>query len=301
MKHIVCYSGGHSSGLVAIEVVRRYGKENVILLNHDISLKVEEQDIKRFKKQVADYLGMPITYKNYNDLPVEELPDQFEIVEIEKSFISPQTRQALCTSRLKTVPLTLYLEHEFPDKNATLYYGFDDTELIRVERRKVILNDMGFASDYPLALWGKFGNLRKFYEKQGVNFESVIITENWINTDSFERTIFSTKELGIEPPNTYSVFKHANCTGCLKAGQQHWYCVYIYANHIFERAKLSEERIGYSIIKGAFLKELEPKFEKMKCAGVVATEHTPFQTFWSQAKKYLKKLEEDIKPCECTF
>ena len=31
-KHIVCYSGGHSSALVAIEVVRRYGKENTVLV-----------------------------------------------------------------------------------------------------------------------------------------------------------------------------------------------------------------------------------------------------------------------------
>ena len=54
-KHIVCYSGGHSSALVAIEVVRKYGKENVILLNHDINPRFENNDIKRFKKEVSDY------------------------------------------------------------------------------------------------------------------------------------------------------------------------------------------------------------------------------------------------------
>lgn len=37
MKHIVCFSGGHSSALAAIETVRRYGQEGVVLLNHDIS------------------------------------------------------------------------------------------------------------------------------------------------------------------------------------------------------------------------------------------------------------------------
>ena len=52
MKYIVCYSGGHSSALVAIEAVRKYGKENVILLNHDISKEVEHEDIKRFKKRI---------------------------------------------------------------------------------------------------------------------------------------------------------------------------------------------------------------------------------------------------------
>lgn len=36
MKHIICYSGGHSSALVAIEVARKYGAGDVVLLNHDI-------------------------------------------------------------------------------------------------------------------------------------------------------------------------------------------------------------------------------------------------------------------------
>ena len=54
-KHIVCFSGGHSSALVAIEVVRKYGKGSVILLNHDINSNVESKDIKRFKKEVAQY------------------------------------------------------------------------------------------------------------------------------------------------------------------------------------------------------------------------------------------------------
>ena len=62
MKHIVCYSGGHSSAIVAIEVVRKFGAENVILLNHDISPKVEHEDIKRFKNEISAYIGVEITH-----------------------------------------------------------------------------------------------------------------------------------------------------------------------------------------------------------------------------------------------
>ena len=62
MKYVVCYSGGHSSAICAVEAVRRYGRENVILLNHDICSRVEDKDIKRFKLEVADYLGIKITY-----------------------------------------------------------------------------------------------------------------------------------------------------------------------------------------------------------------------------------------------
>lgn len=326
-KHIICYSGGHSSALVAIEVVRRYGKENVILLNHDINAWVEGYDIKRFKKEVADYLGIPITYKNYQDLPVDLLPNQFEIVEIEKSFLSPQTRQALCTSRLKTVPFTEYLNYNFADKNCVIYYGFDEEEPNRIERREAILSNMGYKSDFPLSLWISVGIERyndfmineflKIHNKaHKTKFKLPFFKKIFADTIElaksfgliilkdfstvYERTIFSTDEIGIMPPNSYDMFKHGNCIGCLKAGQQHWYVVYCHYYEIFCRAMLSEERIGYSIIKDNFLKDLEEKFSKMKCAGIEANEHIPFQTFWAKAKKYLKLIEADQKPCECT-
>jgi len=323
MKHIICYSGGHSSALVAIEVARRYGKENTILLNHDINSNVEGEDIKRFKKQISVYLQIPITYKNYNDLPLSNLPDQFDICEELGSFVNPATRQGLCTTYLKTIPFTKYLEEYFTDKNCIIYYGFDKNEPNRIERRQSILGDMGYNTDFPLSLWGKDGiDLYNEYQiKQSMNFwnkanpESkykdpyLFIDEN-INflefcdikdySSIYKRTIFSTIEVGIEPPNSYSHFKHANCDGCLKGGQQHWYVTYVKRPDIFERAKLSESRIGYSIIKDNPLIELESKFSKMKCAGIEASEHIPFQTFWAEAKKILKnKIEEDEKPCEC--
>ena len=64
MKYVVCYSGGHNSALAAVETVRRFGRENVILLNHDISSKVESIKIKEFKKQVAEYLQVQISFAN---------------------------------------------------------------------------------------------------------------------------------------------------------------------------------------------------------------------------------------------
>lgn len=64
MKHIVCFSGGHSSAIAAVEVVRKFGAEDTILLNHDLCPRTEDADIKRFKKQVSDYLGVPSVYGN---------------------------------------------------------------------------------------------------------------------------------------------------------------------------------------------------------------------------------------------
>lgn len=276
MKHIVCYSGGHSSALVAIEVVRKFGKENVILLNHDIAASVESPDIKRFKKEVSEYLGVDITYANINNLDSENLPDQFDVVMQAKAFKVGRGSE-LCTSRLKTEPFMKFLKSNFSDKNCVIYYGFDASEGVRIQRRSSILGQLGYKTDYPLALWKKE-----------------------------ERTIYDTQEVNITPPCTYDDFKHANCIGCLKAGKQHWYIVYCTRQDIYEKAKQAEDYIGYTIDKELSLEELEPMFEKMKEANVKPTEHVIHQTFWKNARKAVKDLDQhvidfDSKPCECVF
>ncbi len=271
-KHIVCFSGGHSSGLVAIEVVRKFGKENVVLLNHDINKDVEDQDIKRFKQEVADHLGIPITYANYKGLPTEDLPDQFDISLMKKGFKQPGTGNAFCTYELKTKPFHDYLKTNFPEKNCVCYYGFDSNENTRIQRRAGIMSAMGYRTDFPLALW--------------------------------ERTILSTLEVAIPPPITYSHYKHANCAGCEKGGLQHWYVTYCREYRIFKKASKTEDELGYSLLRRfnepIYLSELEPIFKRMKCAGVPDTEHYPIHKF----KKYLKMYEiEEITlftmPCVC--
>ena len=278
MKHIVCFSGGHSSAIVAIEVARKYGKENVILLNHECIL--EDKDVERFENEIANYLGLSITYANFENSDVK---DQFDVVIDKGSFVSPQNRQALCTHVMKTQPFEKYMRLNFLPKNTLfeskkeciVYYGFDKNEPTRMQRRTGILAAQGYRTDYPLALWK-------------------------------ERTIHSTTEIGIKAPNLYSKFKHANCIGCLKAGWQHWYIVYCEYPKIFEKAKETEHKIGYSINKSAFLYEKEIEFAKMVKMGIEPSEHTPHQTFWANVRKKTKCFEDEEtaeikKPCECIF
>lgn len=300
MKHIICYSGGHSSALVAIEVTRKFGKENVILLNHNINSRYENKDIKRFKTEVSTYLGIPITYANVNGInDPEKIPNQFEVCEKKGTFVNPANRQILCTYVLKTEPFYKYLDMLTSGESYIIYYGFDDDEIKRVDRRKAMLNDKGFQSDYPMALWGGKENILKhWYVNQGKDYEVVKKIENYVESFEYERTIESIKEIGIEPPNSYSKYKHANCTGCLKAGQQHWYVVYCTDYEIFERGKLSEKRIGHSFGK-EYLKDLEPKFKKMKEFGIPADENIPSGLFWKSAKTYLNRGSKDMFPCEC--
>lgn len=271
MKHVVCYSGGHSSALVAIEVVRKFGKENVYLLNHDISSWVESPDVKRFKREVADYLGLPITFANIDGKKFDELPDQFDVV-VQAQAFKVGSGTELCTSRLKTQPFMTWLKENIPEKDCIIYYGFDANENARVQRRSGIMGALGYRTDYPLALWKS-------------------------------RSVFSTSEVGILPPNTYDTFKHANCIGCLKAGKQHWYIVYCKRPDVFEKAKWAEEEIGYTILKEASLEELEPIFAEMKSKEISTTEHTKGVTFWAQVRKsgISTKPDDYNKPCECVF
>ena len=267
MKHIVCFSGGHSSALVAIEVARKYGTADLILLNHDINARVEDADIKRFKQKVADHLGVPITYANYKGWATM---DQFDIALKHSAFKSGNN--VICTHRLKTEPFQKYLETNFPGgAGCILYYGFDATEPRRIQRRAQILGAQGYKTEFPLATW--------------------------------KRTIYSTNEIGVAPPMTYSTFRHANCVGCIKAGRQHWYVVWATRPDIFAKAKAAEEEIGYSIIKGVTLAELEPLFSRMKCAGIEATEKLPGQTFWAKVRAAGINTDTDpadLLPCECT-
>lgn len=274
--HIVCYSGGHSSALVAVEVFRRYGRDKLVLLNHDINPRVEDEDIKRFKREVAAWLQVPITYANHAKV---DQWDQFDVV-VDAQAFKVGSQNVICTSRLKTEPFHKWLKENVPNKNCMLYYGFDANEMHRVQRRIGILAAQGYHSQYPLALW--------------------------------ERTLTSIEELGIAPPLTYSQFKHANCQGCIKGGRQHWYVVYCTRPDIFAKGKDAEDKIGYSVIKSIYLDELEPMFARMQAAGVVPTEHVHHTKFWVDAKKRVEEFEAhtarqdviegdavDDRPCEC--
>lgn len=264
MKHIVCFSGGHSSALAAIETVRKYGNKAVILLNHDISPHVEHEDIKRFKREVADYLGLPITYAN---MPEWETTPPLAVAIKNKAF-KAYTRPAFCTARLKTEPFHRWLA-EHGELGDAVIYGFDPEETNRISRRKIVMRAMGYQAVFPLADW--------------------------------ERTILSTKEVGIKRPITYQTYKHANCIGCLKAGRQHWYCVYCLRPDIWEEAKQAEREIGYSIIKGVYLAELEPKFREMRDRlKIIPTDKTNSARFWADVRKAIPEDDPDL-PCDCTF
>ena len=272
VKYVVCYSGGYSSALVSLEAVKRHGKGNVILLNHDISDEVEDKDIKRFKIEVANYLGLNITYAN-----MEGWQDKTPLrVCRELGGFKFGNGPILCTTKLKTEPFHKWIKENYPVKKGEIrqdvvfLYGFDANEKARIQRRSSIMAAMGYKTDFPLAFW--------------------------------DRTIENIEEIGIKRPETYELMKHGNCKGCLKAGMQSWYLVYCLYHDLWEEAKETESEIGYSILKNKFLEDLEPKFKQMKCRGIVPTEKIGAKKFWSMVDKALG-IEGQISwlPCDCSF
>jgi len=272
LKYIVCFSGGHSSALCAIECVRKYGKENVILLNHDLSQEVEDQDIKRFKNEVAAYLGLEITpanmigWKTKTPLRVCRELGGFKF----------GNGPVLCTYHLKTKPFYYWLKNSFPVRKGQvredirIIYGFDRNEISRIQRRIGAMIGQGYKCDFPLAFW--------------------------------DRTLENTEEIGIPRPNVYELFRHANCKGCLKAGKQQWYLTYCLYPELWKEAVETEKEIGYSILKDTFLEELEPKFARMKCKGIIPSEKMKSQKFWSEVKKALPEDGQlSFLPCECAI
>lgn len=281
VTHIVCFSGGESSAKAAVEVVRKYGKENVILLNHNINPRFEDADIKRFKEQVANYLGLHITYANIDDISKDSaIPSQFHVCVL-SGAMTDFSGNALCTARLKTEPFFRYLSRHFEPigslfyKPCIIYYGFDSKETIRMQRRTGILGAMGYKTDYPM-IWK-------------------------------ERTIYSIREIGIEPPLTYKFYQHANCKGCLKASLLHWYVVYVNDILIYNEGIWMENELDFTIhtvirnkVKTPIsLTELAPIFERMRIDGIEATEHQSKQKFANKIKAYQLEECSTNKPCEC--
>uniref|UniRef100_A0A6M3XJT0 Phosphoadenosine phosphosulfate n=1 Tax=viral metagenome TaxID=1070528 RepID=A0A6M3XJT0_9ZZZZ len=271
MLYIVCFSGGHSSALAAIETVRRYGKSNVILLNHDISPEVEHKDIKRFKDDVSNYLDIGITYANMEGW---ETKTPLRICK-EISAFKVDNGTALCTNRLKTEPFKKWLKENIPAdienvrKDVKIIYGFDSNEPDRIQRRVGVMASIGYLTEYPLA--------------------------------TMERTIGKVEDIGIPRPVTYKLYRHANCTGCLKAGKQQWYVVYCTRPDIWEEAKETEKAIGYSILKDVYLEDLENEFYEMKYKKFICPdEKTPPTTFWANVNKVMPG-QVNMLPCECAI
>lgn len=262
-KYVICHSGGRSSGECALSIANKYGAENVILLNHNITGRVERAETKRYKQDIADYLGLEITYANHPDW---ENKTPIQVVKDIGYFSNKQTGQVLCTYELKTLPFYRWLAENDPNGENVYVYGLDKDEPTRIANRSQKMGQQGYKTMFPM-LWD-------------------------------ESEIVRLEDAGIKPPSCYDRFKHSNCTGCLKAGFQHWYIVYQEDREMFNEVAEFELDVNYSLRrqkgKTAFLDDKRELFDKMIAAGVPANEHIAQQKFWPMAKRMVKNHEAEM-------
>jgi hypothetical protein len=181
MNHVVNTSGGIVSFWAADRVVKKYGITNVTLLFADTL--IEDDDLYRFLREGAEYLGISITRISRELTPWQLFAQQGMI---------GNSRSPICSVMLKRELLDEWHRATTLEMTTTLYIGIDWTEEHRLRdlrKAKPTWNIEAPMCDQPL--WDKCKMLDEL------------------------------RAIGIEPPRLYKLgFPHNNCGGfCVKAGQ----------------------------------------------------------------------------------
>lgn len=216
MKHIIQFSGGAASSFVAKYVADKYGRENCILLFSDT--KAECKDSYRFRKQVAEYIGMDIT----------EVSDGRSLWELIYDKWMLPVRIGFCTEKLKIDPCQKFLK-QFKNNEITVYYGYGMEEYRRIQKAILREEERGRMVNFPL------------YDLK-------------ISSDEVKRIIREDWKICL--PESYKYLSHNNCIPCFKAGKGHFKAVARYYSEEFEKACKAEEEIGYTVFEDITLAQL---------------------------------------------
>lgn len=210
MKHIIQFSGGLASAEVAKIIIDMYGKENVILMNHDV--KIEHPDTKKFKEDVCNYLGVEY-------VEVSDGRDLWDLIVDQKCL--PSLWIPFCTRILKQKQGLKFCK-SLKDK-FILYNGFGVHEGRRTS-----------------------GSIREC-SKRGMIVKSPL---QEYNIPDIEVMRMIRDEWKIQIPEPYlNGFEHNNCLPCFKGGKAHFKRVWQFYPGSFEKAKWAEEKIGHTVFK----------------------------------------------------
>lgn len=219
MKHIVMFSGGASSSYLAYLVVKKFGKENTILLH--TPTYAEDPDADRFREDVANFLGLEITVE-------EDGRSLWQLIDDNNCL--PSFHIPFCTTELKIKQSRKYffkLKEQGIDFTAHFGYGAD--EYRRVQKQLIRFELEGIKSRYLI------------YEKK-------------IDNKAIKQII--EKEWKIELPRAYKYLKHNNCIPCFKGGKGHFKQVAKYYPNEFKKAMELELKIGHTVFKDCSLSEI---------------------------------------------
>jgi len=218
LKHIVMFSGGAASSVVAKLVADKYPNDTILL---HTPTGAEHEDADRFREQVAEFIGLPITVEAANKT-------LWEMVESNKQV--PNDSLPYCTERLKLIPQDRYLKRlEKQGESVIIYVGLGVDEWRRIQ--KVWARNEAKNRKVAFCLM----DLRM----RGEDCKK-IIREEW----------------KICLPEPYKHLSHNNCIPCYKGGKGHWYKVWKYYPERFCRAAAAERRATNTVFAGVTLDEL---------------------------------------------
>jgi len=204
VNHIVAFSGGLASAVVAKIVSDKVG---VTLLFHDT--KSEPEDNNRFRFEVSQYLGIPIT----------EISEGRNIWQLFKdSGYLGNARNTMCSRILKQELSMKYCKEHKP---CVIYFGFTVDEYRRAQ------------------------NVLSRYAQKGIEAKFPLI-EQQISKEECRHRIENC--WGIRPPAMYEHFNHANCMPCIKGKLGYWGLVYKYEHEAWDRAVQAEREHGHTIL-----------------------------------------------------
>lgn len=221
MKHIVQFSGGAASSYAAWLVSQEFGKENTILLFQDT--KVEHKDAYRFRSQVSEFIGIPITeYSDGRDL--------WQIIDDNNCL--PSNFIPFCTKILKQVPGEKFLKL-FSDEDYIIYNGFGIEEYRRVQKVQSRAELLNRVVKSPL------------FERR-------------ISEKEVRDTIINKWHICL--PEPYLYLNHNNCIPCFKGGMSYWRKILKYYSEAYFKAEEYEEKIGHTVFQDYSLKELASRW-----------------------------------------
>ena len=189
-----------------------------------IDIDDQHEDSMRFIKDIEKAIG-----KEVEILRSEQYRTVEECVLAFGGFKNPWNNFAPCTNWLKKrVRKAWEAAHE--DYDLTYVWGFDLKEKNRAERT-VEANPQA-SHEFPL--------IEKNLSKEEVH-------------GLFERTF------DFKRPLMYDMgYPNNNCIGCVKGGAGYWNRIRKDFPEVFKKRAELERKVGYSILKGTYLDELDP-------------------------------------------
>ena len=221
-KHIVMFSGGAASSVVAKMVANKYPNDTILL---HTPTGAEHPDADRFREQVAKFIGLPITIEKASKT-------LWELVESRKHI--PNDSLPYCTSELKLAPQDRFLKRfEKQGQDFIQYLGLGVDEWGRMQK-----------------VWAR--------NEQKVRKVEFPLLDARLTGDNSQNIIREQWKICL--PQPYQYLSHNNCIPCYKGGKAHWYKVWKHYPDRFIRAATAERNASNTVFNGVSLDELSEKW-----------------------------------------